>query len=309
MPIILTVKRKLTTLAIILLIWVGGNLIHLLWIQARYHSWNRRVDRNPSGLLEHAEQFSCGSGDTALIFIHGFADLPYGWTRIAERLTNSYDVTCHAIRVPRWGESLSSQRDVTMEEICASIDSKIAELSKDHKNIWLVGHSMGCAIAIDAIPRNRENISGLVALAPLIRVSNRRVPVLTARFWYNLGTRVLWLARTFESPFTERLTATDDPDFTYAVDKFVPYSVYNILFAITKSNLRVSIPKDMPVFCAVSTRDKVIDTETAREWFNAIEGPKELYVDEVAAHALHVGENWKAITDTFGRFIADNTAP
>lgn len=302
-------KRKLITLVIVLLIWLGGNLIHLLWIQVRYHSWNRRVERGDSGLLKHAESFSCGSGDTALIFIHGFADLPYGWTRVARRLTNSHDVACHAIRVPRWGESLSSQRGVTMAEIRSAIDTKIAELEKDHSCIWLVGHSLGCAFAIDAIPRNREKIDGLVALAPLIRVSNKRVPILTARFWYHLGTKVLWLARTFESPFTERLTATDDSDFTYAVDKFVPYSVYNTLFSVTKSNFNVKIPKEMPVFCAVSSSDRVIDTETAKQWFATLEGPKEIYVDEVAAHALHVGENWKEITDRFGDFIADHSSP
>ena len=256
--------------------------------------------------MEHAQPFSCGSGDTALIFIHGFADLPYGWQRVAQRLTNSHDFACYAIRVPRWGEPLDSQREVDMQEIRDAVDSKIEELSRKHKNIWLAGHSMGCAFAIDAIPRNEKKVSGLVALAPLIRVSNRRVPFFTARFWYYLGTKVLWLARTFESPFTERVTAADDPDFTYAVDKFIPYSVYDILFSVTKSNRKIAIPKEIPVFCAVSTSDKVIDSATARKWFNELQCPKQLYVDEDAAHALHLGKNWKDITDQLGAFISEN---
>lgn len=258
-------------------------------------------------MLLHSESFARGSGDTALIMIHGFADLPYGWSRVAERLTNSHDVACHAIRVPRWGQPLKEQRDVRMGEIRAEIDEKIEELSANHKNIWLVGHSLGSALAIDAIPRNQERIDGLIALAPLIRVSNRRVPVGTARFWYHLGTRVLWLARTFESPFTERLVAADDPNFNYAVDKFIPYSVYDILFEVTKENLDVKLPETLPVFCAVSTSDKVIDTDAARNWYNTLKGPKELYVDEVSAHALHVGENWKEITDKMGVFIQKNS--
>ena len=299
-------KQKLITLAIILLVCISGNLIHLLWIKVRHRIWEKGITRNKTGLLEHAEPFSCGEGDTALIFIHGFADLPYGWERVARHLTNSHDFACHAIRVPRWGESLDSQRGVNMHEIRSAIDTKITELSEKHENVWLVGHSMGCAFAIDAIPRNAKNISGLVTLAPLISVSNKRVPFLTARFWYYLGTKVLWLARTFESPFTERVTAADDPNFSYAVDKFIPYSVYDILFFITKSNRKVIIPSDIPVFCAVSTNDKVIDTDTARKWFDTLQGPKKLYVDEVAAHALHLGENWIDITEKMGVFIEEN---
>ncbi len=299
-------KRKLTTLAIILLIWVGGNLIHLLWVQARYQSWNRRVARSPSGLLEHATPFACGSGDTALIFIHGFADLPRGWARVAERLTNSHDFACHAIRVPRWGEKLADARGVSIEEVRAAVDAKINELKGQHQKIWLVGHSLGCAIAIDAIPRHPESISGVVALAPLLRVSNRRVPCFTARFWYSLGTRVLWMARVFESPFTERLTAVDDPQYTYAVDKFIPYSVYDILFSITRSNPDIELPATMPVFCAISTRDKVIDSDAAKIWYESLPNPKAIYIDQDAEHALQFGLNWRAITDAFGRFIADN---
>jgi len=301
------VKRKLITLAIVLLIWLCGNLLHLAWIQFRYQAWNKKVARNSSGLLEHSSPFSLGSGKTALIFIHGFADLPYGWTRIAEQLSANPEFCCHTLRVPHWGEPLSEQRKARMDEIRNVIDGKICELESEHKNIWLVGHSMGCAFAIDAIPRNVDKITGLVALAPLIRVSNKRVPFLTARFWYHLGTKVLWLAKTFESPFTEKITAADDPDFTYAVDKFIPYKVYDILFSVTKSNQKVIIPASMPVFCAVSTNDKVIDTDSAKQWFNGLQGEKKLYIDTVAAHALHVGENWKEITDLFGVFILENS--
>ena len=298
----------MTTLAIILLVWIGGNLLHLAWIQFRYRAWNRKVLRNESGLLQHSEPFSQGNGKTALIFLHGFADLPYGWSRIVEQLAENPEFSCHALRVPRWGEPLSEQRKVSIDEIRSAIDSKIRKLESDHEHIWLVGHSMGCAFAIDAISRNTDKISGFIALAPLIRVSNRRVPIGTARFWYHLGTKVLWLARTFESPFTERLIAADDPAFNYAVDKFVPYAVYDILFNITSSNRNVVIPKEIPVFCAVSTNDKVIDTATARKWFDTLKGPKELYVDEDSAHALHVGENWKDISEKFGRFITTQTS-
>jgi len=293
----------LITLAIIVLLWLGANLIHLLWIQVRYNSWNRKVARTPCGLLENAESFSCGSGESALIFIHGFADLPHGWKRITERLTNSHEVACHAIRVPRWGEDLKSARGVSIEEIRATVDKKVKELSASHRNIWLVGHSLGCAIAIDAVPRNKEHISGLVMMAPLLRVSNRRVPCFTARFWYSLGKHLLFAARTFESPFTERITAADDPDFSYAVDKFVPYSVYNILFQITETNRSIDLPKKLPIFCALSTRDKVIDSDFARMWFDSLANPKELYLDNESEHALQVGKNWKELTDRFYQFI------
>lgn len=290
-----------------MLIWLSGNLIHLLWIEWRYRCWNQSVIRSATGLLEHAEEFSCGSGDTALLFIHGFADLPYGWTRVAERLTNSYDFTCYAMRVPRWGTEIAEARGVTLAEIRAAVDSRINELKSDHQHIWLVGHSQGCAIAIDAVTRQQEGIAGMVALAPLLRVSNKRVPIFTPRFWYALGTRVLWMARTFESPFTERLTAVDDPQFTYAIDKFIHYRVYDILFSITKSNQSVELPKNMPVFCAISVKDKVIDNNAALAWYEHLPNPKALYMDQDAAHALQFGSNWKTVTDTFGQFIADNT--
>ncbi len=294
----------MTTLAIILGIWLAGNLLHLAWITVRHRSWERDAVRNPSGLLEHAEPFSCGEGATALVFIHGFADLPHGWVRIAERLRETHGFACHAIRLPRWGEPLAAQRTVTLDQMRGAIDAKIDELTPSHASIWLVGHSMGFALALDALPRNGDKIHGLVALAPLIRVSDKRVPFLTARFWYNLGTRALWLTRTFESPFTTRVCAADDPAFSYAVDKFIPYTVYDTLFAVTRSNRSVALPPRMPVFCALSQSDRVIDNRHARAWFESLSGPKELYIDTESAHALHVGANWREITDRFGEFIS-----
>ncbi len=287
--------------------WIGANLIHSAWIKVRLGIWKRGVIRAKTGLLEHAEPFSCGQGDPGLIFIHGFADLPYGWKRIIRQLTNTHDFACHAMRIPRWGEPLDHRKEIDLEEIRAAIDLEIAELSRQHSKVWLVGHSLGCAFAIDALPRNSEAIAGLVMLAPLIRVSNKRVPLFNARFWYHLGTKVLCLAQTFESPFSARVEATDDPSFNYIVDKFIPYSVYDIVFALTKSNRKIDIPAKMPVFCAVSSHDKVVDTAAAQEWFDGIQGTKEIYVDEVADHALHQGANWIEITEKFGEFIEENS--
>ncbi len=300
-------KKTLTTFAIIVLCWIAGNLIHWSWISYRYKIWNKKITRNNNGLLEHANSFTCGQGTTALIFIHGFADLPYGWKRIAERLTESHSFTSFVMRVPPWGQTLSSQHQLKLNDIRSAIDSKIAEAAQSHTDIWLIGHSMGAAFIIDALPRNNESVTGIVALAPLIRISNKRVPVGTAEFWYHLGTKVLWLARTFESPFTERITAADDADFNYAVDKFIPYSVYNSLFAVTGSNRNITIPKNTPVFCALSSQDKVIDNKYAKSWFDSLQGPKELYLDNVANHALHVGENWQELTDKIAVFILQQT--
>ncbi|MFO7936847.1 MAG: alpha/beta fold hydrolase [Kiritimatiellia bacterium] len=300
-------KRTLTTLATVLLIWIGGNLIHLLWIKVRHHIWNRNIVRDEQGLMEYAKGFSCGSGSTALIFIHGFADLPKGWERITRRLTNRYDYACHAIRIPRWGETLVSQQGVTMDEIRNVIDLKISDLSKDHDNIWLVGHSMGGALAIDTIPRNTENINGLAVLAPLIRVSDRRVPFATARFWFYIGKKLLWLNHTLESPFSEKVIAADDPDFSYSVDRFIPYSIYDILFEVTRNNRNINIPSELPVFCALSADDAVIDNDTAKAWFNGLKSEKKkLYIDRVAGHTLHIGKNWKEITDELGAFVYEN---
>ncbi len=107
-----------------------------------------------------------GSGDTTLLFVHGWCINGNYWNSQVEYFKNRYKVV--TVDLAGHGRSPAGQKAVTIPEFAAGIDSVIGYLGL--KNIVLVGHSMSGNINLHVWNRNRSRVLGFIGIDNFQRI-------------------------------------------------------------------------------------------------------------------------------------------
>ena len=293
----------MSALLTIISTWFAINLLHSLWIGCSRWRWESKIARDKNGLLPQAEAYTRGNGPVALLFVHGFADTPMLWSPMVDHInkqTGSF--TCRAMRLPGSGEPLSVAHRQTLDKWRHAIDDEIATLRKTHAHVWLVTHSAGGALSIDSALRKPDSVQGLILLAPLIKVSRYKIPFIPPEAGFACAQAIFVLSPVFESIFTRKTTAADDPAFTYIRDRYISFQVYRNLFSLIRANEYRASNLTIPVFAALSRFDHVVDSVAARQWLEHVSSTRVIRWTETG-HAIHLGIGWQALTDDIITFI------
>lgn len=100
-----------------------------------------------------------GSGKPDLVFIHGFSRDQSDWHEQVAGLAAAQ--RCVLLDLPGHGASaLLGQQ--TIEDHAAAVLATLAEL--DLHEVLLVGHSMGCRVAVEACRQDARRIAGLICI-------------------------------------------------------------------------------------------------------------------------------------------------
>jgi len=295
----------LRTILDLVLLWLAADLLHHLWVRTRMARWERTLTRDAQGLRAGVLPYTAGRGPVALLWIHGFADSPAVFRRMTERLAGTGRFTCRAMRLPGAGETVRQAARVTRDDWQEAVRREIAELRREHAQVWLVGHSLGAALALHAALEPANQVAGVVALAPLLRVSRRRSPLLPPSAWFGLARTVFFFSRTFESCFAPDTAAADDPGFHDTRDRFIPFATYRNLFALIEELAPRAADLRVPVFAALAAEDRVVDTAAAQRWLDGVPAPTSIRVLPGVAHELPLECGWQQLTDDFSAFIAE----
>jgi alpha-beta hydrolase superfamily lysophospholipase len=266
--------------------WLAVNLLFALWIGGRRRLWERGVQRGADGVLADAAPFTVGHGDVALLLVHGFADTPAVFRELAGALA-AQGLTCRAMRVPGAGEPLAAAARQSPATWIEAVRTEAAALRATHREVWILGHSMGGALALLAQLDAPATADGLILLAPLIAVSSARAPLLPPRFWFRLARVALPLARILESCFPMDSLTRNGAAAGYTRDRFFPLATYVGLFALSDRLRGRGADLHVPVFAELVTRDRIVDTAAARAWLAGCPGSRRhLAILDGCGHAL-----------------------
>ena len=100
----------------------------------------------------------------AVVFIHGFVGNPRQFDNLIKVVENE-GFTAFALTLPGHGTTTKAFSRATMEDWQNCVNDEVKQLSTDYDQIFLVGHSMGCLLAINASVEYSKQVTGLFFIA------------------------------------------------------------------------------------------------------------------------------------------------
>ena len=289
---------------ILVALWFAGDAFYAHRVRARAAA--------PGDVRAAAAPFALNpDGTPALLLIHGFADGPSVFAQIAPPLADA-GFAVRAMHLSGSGVPPAEMKGLVLADWRADVDREIAALraADPARPIWLVGHSLGGALAYDAALRPDNRIAGLVLLAPLVSVSRARSPLLSPRQWFGLLDRLLVFTDVIESRLPKDLR---DPDAraAYRTDKFIHRDIYRALFAALDAIRARAADWRGPLLMIVSPSDRIVDPGAATKFFFAAAGaaPAKLQEQHAAGHVLPLDAGHDKIAEKIVRFVREASPP
>ena len=277
-------------------LWLIGDFAYSRYVASEINRWESTIQRNENGVQVGCEEFKLENGPVAILFVHGFNDSPQIWRKIAPEVANQ-NFTCHAIRLPGFGEPIENYAASTTESWLSKLDSEIKLLQKDHSMIVVVAHSLGGAVTINHLLNHPGCVDGVVLLAPAIEVSNARSPVFSAEFWHRFSSYTLPFSRIAKSPFDYDARDPAERDFA-GRNVFSPRRVVDNTYQLIHSNRGRAGEIKIPIRVFVSPSDAVVDAEATKRFFEQLGAEnKKLLVADKAGHSIPVDYGWETVVD------------
>ncbi len=293
----------LKVVLIVLVVWLAGDFIYSRVVAHRYRRWERKIEREASGVRTGHEAFTVGKGDSAILMVHGFADTPKSWRPMAVALADK-GFTCRVMRLEGFGEPQEALEHVTIEDWLEAIDRESLELRQEHANVWLVGHSTGAALAIRHVLDHPQRHPGLILMAPLLEVSSARSPVLPARAWFELADHLLLFTDSVENVLPADLRSNEMAELDLeSRDRFFPNNVYRNLYRLTDDLKGRAAELTCPTLLILAENDHVIDIGAAREFADGMGAPHEEVLLTNSFHVIHIDTDWREATRATADFI------
>ena len=118
------------------------------------------------------------AADTAVLFIHGIVGTPRHFDDLIPLLPDT--VSIHNLLLAGHGGSARDFARASMREWEAQVEAAIATLAETHPHIYLVAHSMGALLSIEAALHHKE-VEKLFLLAIPLRIA--LTPAMVGNSW------------------------------------------------------------------------------------------------------------------------------
>lgn len=275
---------------------------YVAWTASR---WEATVERDTNGVLTGCEAYELAPADgstnnAAVLLVHGINASPRHYDLIAPALAErGYAV--RVMRLPGFCEPLPRYAKTTSEQWVAAVTEELAALRETHRQVGLVGHSLGGAVSIGTLLENPDAADYAVLLAPAVAVSDARSPVLSTRSWHEFAQAVFVFTRTLSSPFA--MDCHDESRHGHPGGvPFTPVAVVDSLFALMDQNLTAAERFETPVAMLLSNHDRVINTQAAADYFQRMASTeKELIRLENCGHEVPLDHDWPAVVEAIER--------
>jgi carboxylesterase len=290
--------------AAVLVLWFGGDLVYSLLMKHRYSQWEAGVQRDPDGVRRGCREYSVGAGDAAILLLHGFADAPALYQRMAPALAEK-GFACRVMRLPHFAMPHQDYCRTNAAQWREAVGAELRELRRRHARVFVVAHSLGAAVVLDYLADDPTAADAVVLLAPLLAVSSRRSPLLSPHAWH-------WLF-DHSMIFTDRigmLHAADVKDEQALPliknDRFVPRVVFREMMGLIERNRNRAAAIRLPLFMALAEHDEVVDNAAAERFYQTCtSSARRLRRVAGAAHVLPMDFGWQELTEDVVKFIRE----
>lgn len=285
--------------------WLGLDFSYSLLVKFQYARWEAGIERDPDGVRRGCREFTVGQGDTALLLIHGFSDSPAVFGHMAPDLA-ARGFVCRAMRLPFFATPLELYSHTSAAQWRQAVRDELRRLRASHRRVFLVAHSLGAAVALDALAGQPESVDGTILLAPLVEVADANVPLLPLPAWFHVLDHLLLFTDRVSIPGAAQ-AAGQTASAMMKTDSFIPRSVFRELFAVVARNRSRAAAFSSPLLVVLAGQDAVVDNQAARAFFRRCTAPsKRLSYLPTAGHILPMDAAWKAVVEEISQFLGEH---
>jgi len=243
----------------------------------------------------------CTNTDRAVIFIHGFMGSPNQFTDLADAVYDN-GCSCTSILLPGHGVSTGEFVKFGISDWECHLQNEIDRVKHDYKEIFLVGHSMGGLLALNASLIKENNISGVVLISTPLKINMLNLKSI----WQKI--RLLTFSKNHEikSMYLKSNGISKLKIFTYPsiISPFV-----NFYKLVKKTKKRLS-EVFVPVLIFQSKNDETASYKSAKLFHESLcNTQRTAFSLEKSWHAFYYDDERKIIKDELIQFIqSKNTA-
>lgn len=290
-------------LAVYLLV-LAGDFVYWRVVSHRLAAWEASVQRDSEGVLVGCREYATGSGDDAILLIHGINASPHEYRKMAPELSRR-GYHCRVMRLPHFAEPTARYALGNARSWRDAVEGEVAALrAAGYHRVFVVAHSLGGAIAISwLLAKNTPPVDGIALLAPAVEVSNARSFLLSVETWHRIARRLLVFTNVTESPYSNDTLDERERDYPQRV-RFLPRQVLDATFQLIDANRHRAGEFHVPLITFVATQDQVVDSDAARRFHQQTRGaPKQLVELPRSGHNIAVDYQWQEVTQEIDAFF------
>ncbi|MDV4152083.1 alpha/beta hydrolase [Clostridium sp. AL.422] len=247
-------------------------------------------------MKSHKEYIShVNNSRTVVVFIHGILEGPNQFNDFIEIIDNKISVV--NLLLPGHGGSGKDFRNSNMTEWKSYIYNIIVDLEMSYENIFIVGHSMGALLAVDASLNYPKKIKGLFLLAIPICIHLQLTGVINSiKVAFNLVRKNDLIALAAKKVYS--ITTKNILTFLTWIPRYIE------LFK-EANNTKNRISKiDILLIIYQSNEDEFVSNRTLNYINN--NDNIELHILKKSKHFYYCDEERKIILNSFVNFIESN---
>lgn len=269
-------------------VWWGGDFGYSRYIARRYRKSEAHTQRYADGVRKGCRAFDIGKGDTALLFVHGFADSPAMFRHMAETLADE-EFECRGMRLPGFAVPIEQASVVGREAWRDALAFELEDLRRTHDAVYIVGHSLGATVAMAQLMEDPSAADGAILLCPMLEVSDRRSPLLSPKQWFHVGSALTHFTTVVESRFPLDVTSAVVTN-TPGRDSFVTVHTLSELFSLMASVTKSPQDFESPALVIVAGQDRVVDPHATVRFFEQSKAhPQEVLMLKEEGHMVPLG--------------------
>ncbi len=266
--------------------------------------YDLQLPRNPSTkILKGAEPLELGNqySDTALLMVHGFAGCPNNFENLPQKLAE-LDIFVKAILLPGHGTTPLDFEKVSVDILLESVVDNIIELKKYYKTVFVLGHSMGGALA--TLSYVKTNFEGLILASPYYGITFNPKLILPPEKWIQyLSPLVRWVYTPPEQqPILRKEVATQIISYHW-----IPSKAGLVAMEIAERAKRDAILAQIncPTLIIHSKNDSVACPNAVAQVFEKIKSPqKEMIWLENSDHVIFWDNDRELVATKISEFIS-----
>jgi len=281
----LNFRKLLKFILCLITLTLFADLSYSIYVRFKLKRFENHVERDSDGYLLGSAPIEAGTGENAILFVHGFNDSPALWkTWVPFFAKNGF--YCKAIRLPNTSLSLLEKKDATIDNRMDYIKAEFDNLKKDYNKVVLCSHSMSGAYSIALTGSGQVQPDVLVMIAPMFGISSKKSPILSPEQWLKIGAKITIFTDSVKNIMTMDVhDKSVIPD--YPTHPFIPFSLYDTLFNLIDMCADSAKDIKVPTIFMVVEQDTVVDVDSQKIFFDDIASTnKVMLVDKNSGHVI-----------------------